>query len=171
MAIELELQIASGATTLPHPSQFREWIRIALENKVNDVEMTIRIVDSEEMQELNKQYRNKNKPTNVLSFPGIKTFDGIKLDNNDKDYLKQIKLEDDYLGDIIICAPIMEKEAIDNEKNLSAHWAHIVIHGALHLIGYNHEELNDAEKMEGLETEILVKLGFEPPYGDKIHYE
>jgi probable rRNA maturation factor len=155
VAIDLELQIASDAKMLPHPSQFREWISVSLGERVEtDVELTIRIVDTAEMKEYNKKYRNKNKPTNVLSFPGE-----IRED-----------LEYNYLGDIIICAPVIEEEARKTNKDLVAHWAHIVIHGALHLIGFDHKEKAEAVVMERLETQILIMLGYPPPYGAKIKH-
>ena len=153
MSIELELQIASNAKTLPHPSQFREWISVALLDEVEETELTIRIVDKEEMTELNEQYRNKKGPTNVLSFIGSMEHEGTKIN-------------DDYLGDIVICAPIIEKEAAENDKELLAHWAHIVIHGALHLLGHDHNKDKEAKTMQQLETKLLAKLGYPPPYGD-----
>lgn len=148
MTIELELQIASDAKTLPHPSQFREWISVALWNRMEEAELTIRIVDEEEITDLNEQYRGKNKPTNVLSFPA-------EID-------EQFGLP--ILGDIVICAPVVEHEALSQNKDLLAHWAHMVIHGTLHLLGFDHQNNNEAVEMEELETDILDKLGFPPPY-------
>jgi len=150
--IEVELQIASQAKTLPHPSQFREWINVTLSNRLKTAEMTIRIVDEEESAELNQQYRRKKGPTNVLSFP----------------YQQIPGVITRLLGDIIICAPVVEAEATAQNKDLLAHWAHMVVHGTLHLLGFNHEFNEDAEEMEGMETEILVRLGFPPPYGDTL---
>lgn len=148
MTIELELQIASKAKTLPHPAQFREWISVTLWQRIDTAEMTIRIVDEEESAELNKLYRNKIGPTNVLSFP----------------YEPQPGVASRLLGDIIVCAPVVEQEAEKFNKPLIAHWAHMVVHGTLHLLGYNHEFDEEAEEMESLETDILQKLGFPPPY-------
>jgi probable rRNA maturation factor len=150
VTIELELQIASSIKTLPHPAQFREWISMALWQRVDTAEITIRIVDEEESKQLNEQYRHKEGPTNVLSFaydpmPGIVSR---------------------FLGDIIICAPIVEKESYEYNKPLLAYWAHMVIHGALHLLGYDHTEAADAREMQGSETDLLVRLGYPPPYGD-----
>ncbi len=152
MSIELELQVASNVKTLPHPAQFREWVSIALWNRVDTGEMTIRIVDEAESATLNEQYRGIKGPTNVLSFP----YDPIP------------GISDNLLGDIVICAPIIEIEAQEQHKTLLAHWAHMVVHGCLHLLGFNHELPEEAEEMEALETELLVKLGFPPPYGDFI---
>lgn len=148
MTIELELQIASDAQTLPHPSQFREWVAAALEDRIDETEMTIRIVDEEEMTELNQQYRKKNGPTNVLSFPA---------DDDSEFGLSS-------LGDIVICAPIVAKQADQQNKALIAYWAHMVIHGTLHLLNYDHQTEEEAQEMESLETNILVSLGYPPPY-------
>lgn len=157
MSIELELQIATDAKTLPHPSQFREWISIALHNRIESGELTIRIVDEEESAELNQQYRHKFGPTNVLAF---------KSDIDPK-----LSLALPMIGDIVICAPIVESEAKRENKELLAHWAHIVIHGTLHLLGYDHQTDPETAEMEGLETEILVNLGFPPPYGESITHD
>lgn len=151
MTIELELQLASKAKTLPHPSQFREWIGNTLRNKVDNVELTIRIVDEPEMSELNSTFRKKSGPTNVLSFPYEKTQD----------------FDSDLLGDIVICAPVVQKEANDANIDLLARWAHMVVHGALHLIGYDHMQEAEASEMEELETQILGNMGFAAPYHDR----
>ena len=155
MTIELELQIASNAKTLPHPSQFREWISTVLWDRLDTAELTIRIVDEEESAELNEQYRHKEGPTNVLSFPA------------------DVDPEFDFplLGDIVICAPVVEEQATDCDKELLAHWAHMVVHGTLHLLGYDHENHVEAEEMEDIETEILTKLGYPPPYGEQYTHE
>lgn len=155
MTIELELQIASDAQTLPHPAQFREWIGNTLDGKYDNVELTIRIVDVEEMTELNETYRKKHGPTNVLSFPAdIEADFGIHL-----------------LGDIIVCAPVVQQEAADANIDLIAHWAHMVVHGTLHLLGYDHIDSNEADVMEEIETQILTRLGYPAPYGDKLPHE
>lgn len=151
MTIELELQIASSAQTLPHPSQFREWVGHTLADRVDEVEMTIRIVDEEEMTELNETYRRKFGPTNVLSFPA-------ELSND---------FDLPLLGDIVICANVVQREASDANIDLLAHWAHMVVHGTLHLLGYDHTEKEEAEIMEDLEEQILTDMGYPAPYGDK----
>lgn len=152
MTIELELQIASSIKTLPHPSQFREWVSVALWQRIDTAELTIRIVDEEEMIQLNEQYRHKTGPTNVLSFP-YEPIPGIVSR---------------CLGDIVICAPIIEQESQRSDKPLLSHWALMVIHGTLHLMGYDHQTEEETADMQGLETEILLQLGFPPPYGDII---
>lgn len=155
MAIELELQIASEAQTLPHPSQFKEWVSRTLANSYDDLEITIRIVDEAEMIHLNKTFRKKNAPTNVLSFPAeLNPQFGIHS-----------------LGDVIICAPVVQRESEKTGISILEHWAHMVVHGILHLLGYDHIEKNDAIKMESLETEILTDLGFAAPYGDIQYHE
>ncbi len=155
MTVELELQIATKAQTLPHPAQFREWVGTALANRFETAELTIRIVDEDEMTELNETFRKKQGPTNVLSFPGDPNAD----------------FDLHLLGDIIICAPVVQREASDANLELLAHWAHMVVHGTLHLIGYDHMERGQAEEMERLETEILTDLGYPAPYGDKLPHE
>ncbi len=150
VSIELELQIASLAKTLPHPAQFREWVSLTLWQRIDTAELTIRIVDEEESADLNWQYRKKRGATNVLSFP----------------YEIPPGIASNLLGDIIICAPIIEEEAKKYHKPLLAHWAHMVVHGILHLLGYNHELKTEAIEMESLETEILLQLNFPPPYGE-----
>lgn len=151
MTIELELQIASNAKTLPHPSQFREWVGTTLANIQNDAELTIRIVDEEEMTELNSTYRKKNGPTNVLSFPA-EPYHEFDLP---------------LLGDIVICASVVQKEASDANIDLLAHWAHMVVHGTLHLLGYDHIKDEEAAVMEAMEESILTHMGYPAPYGDK----
>ena len=151
MTIELELQIASNAQTLPHPSQFREWVGSTLSERMDEAQLTIRIVDEEEMTELNETYRKKQGPTNVLSFPA--------------DINPEIEMP--LLGDIVICASVVQRESSDAEIDLLAHWAHMVVHGTLHLLGYDHIQKDDAELMEALEEEILTEMGYPAPYGDK----
>lgn len=149
--VDLELQIATSAKTLPHPSQFKSWVSVVLTDKLKEnIELTIRIVDESEIIDLNHRYRNKNKATNVLSFP-------IELDFGEN-------LDYRMLGDIIICASVVEKEARDQNKELLAHWAHMVVHGLLHLLGYDHENPEDANIMESLESELMQNLGFKSPY-------
>lgn len=151
MTIEIELQIATEAKTLPHPAQFREWIANTMDDKLDNVELTIRIVDIEEMSELNETYRKKHGPTNVLSFPAeINAIFGMAL-----------------LGDIVICAQVVEQEAAEANIDLLAHWAHMVVHGTLHLLGYDHVIDTEANVMEALEIKILTKLGYPIPYGNK----
>lgn len=145
----IDLQIATENTeNLPTEAQIQEWANRAVQPELSDVEMTVRIVDEAESQDLNFTYRGKDKPTNVLSFP-FECPDEVELG---------------LLGDLVICRQVVEKEAEEQGKPLMAHWAHMVVHGSLHLLGYDHIEDDEAEEMENLETEIMQSLGFEDPY-------
>lgn len=139
--LHASIQFASDADILPTPSQFRKWAKAALRV---DTEVTIRIVDEDEGRALNRDYRNKDYATNVLTFP--------------------LTEEPHLMGDIIICAPVVAKEAKEQHKGLLAHYAHLTVHGILHLHGYDHETDAQAELMEGLETAIVTKLGYASPY-------
>lgn len=151
MATSLDLQLACSSDTLPSEQDFQLWLDTALAQYQRDFELTIRVVDSEESQSLNSQYRGKDKPTNVLSFP-FEVPDGIELD---------------LLGDLIICADVVEKEAQEQDKPLLHHWAHMVIHGTLHLLGYDHISDDEAEEMEALEIKLLAHLSIPDPYQEK----
>ena len=150
----IDLQIASeNQEGLPTVEQFTHWVQttLAFEAQTGDfpeTEMTIRIVDEEESHHLNLTYRGKDKPTNVLSFP-------FEVPN---------EVELALLGDLVICRQVVEREAEEQQSSLESHWAHLAIHGTLHLLGYDHIVDKEAEEMEGLETEIMQKLGFEDPY-------
>ncbi len=149
MSIELDLQLAvEDETGLPTIEEFSVWLEAAVTPFQTQAEVTIRIVDTEESHQLNLEYRGKDKPTNVLSFP-FEAPPGIEID---------------LLGDLIICRQVVEQEAVEQHKPLKAHWAHMVVHGSLHLLGYDHIEDDEAEEMESLETELMQKLGFEDPY-------
>lgn len=116
------------------------------------IAITVRIVDKPDIQKLNKDYRKKDKPTNVLSFPSA--LPSFLLSS----------LDEYPLGDIILCAPVIEQEAQDHHKVLLHHWAHMIVHSTLHLLGYDHVEKQEAEKMELYESAILHQLGFPNPY-------
>ena len=148
MSITLDLQLATSAENLPSEDLFQQWVDAALSAYNKPFELTVRIVDIDESQALNKQYRDKDKPTNVLSFP-FEVPDGIDLP---------------LLGDLVICADVVTKEAAEQNKTEQAHWAHMVIHGCLHLLGYDHITEQEADEMESLEIDILSKLGFNNPY-------
>jgi probable rRNA maturation factor len=144
--LNLEVQIASDAPDLPDEAAFNRWAQAALKREA--AELVIRIVDEAESAELNGRYRHKSGPTNVLSFP-FEAPPGI---------------ETDLLGDLVICAPVVEREARAQGKSLTAHWAHMVVHGVLHLEGYDHIEESEAEQMESEEVAILRGLGYDHPY-------
>lgn len=146
--LDLDLQLACALQTeLPSEAQFHAWCVASLPKEC-EFEMTIRIVDEAESQALNHEYRGKDKPTNVLSFP-FEVPDGIELP---------------LLGDLVICRQVVEQEAIEQRKDLSHHWAHMVVHGVLHLCGYDHIKDDDAEEMEALETKILASMSIPDPY-------
>jgi len=147
--IILDLQIATqDQQNLPSEEQVNSWLSIILTPFMANTELTIRIVDETESQQLNNTYRHKDKPTNVLSFP----------------FESPIEIETPLLGDLIICKQIVEQEAKKQNKPLSSHWAHMITHGCLHLLGYDHIDEEEAEEMENLEIKIMVELGFENPY-------
>ena len=139
--LRLHVQYASTTIAIPTRTQFRKWAKVAVRV---ETEVTIRIVDAEESRQLNSMYRGKDYATNVLTFP---------------------LTEEPYLmGDIIICAPVVEYEANSQGKSLESHYAHLTVHGILHLHGYDHETEPQAELMESLETAIVMKLGYPSPY-------
>ncbi len=155
MSLNITVQNASKQTNTPNEKLIENWVNKAFlepENNLNkDMEMTVRIVDEEEGTELNQNWRNKTGPTNVLSFPYQ---DEINNDNNPKP----------LLGDVVICAPVVKREAKEQGKQLESHWAHMLVHGTLHLLGYDHIDNNDANEMEALECSILSELGYPDPY-------
>lgn len=132
-------------------ADLEHWISAALQSQeFVDAEVSVYIVDEDEGQELNAQYRGKDYPTNVLSFPAdIAAEVGVPL-----------------LGDLVVCAPVVAREAQEQGKTLQAHWAHMLVHGTLHLIGFDHIEDDEAEAMETLETQIVTGLGYPAPYQD-----
>jgi probable rRNA maturation factor len=147
--LELDLQIATEATQrLPSEADFRLWVEKALPTLGEEFEVTIRIVDEEESHALNHEYRGQDKPTNVLSFP-FEAPPGLELP---------------LLGDLVICTQIVEKEAKEQDKELLHHWAHMTIHGILHLRGYDHINDNEADEMELIETQLLASLSISDPY-------
>lgn len=148
MSYLVEIQQESSSTSLPSETQFIEWVSAALKEQRDTAEVCIRLVDKEESQDLNRDYRGKDSPTNVLSFP----------------FEVPADIPNDLLGDLVICAEVVEEEATAQNKELFHHWAHMVIHGCLHLIGFDHINDTDAEEMESLETKILASLGINDPY-------
>ncbi|WP_432697602.1 rRNA maturation RNase YbeY [Marinobacterium sp. YM272] len=148
MSYSVDLQIDVDNAGLPSSEALQRWVTTALDGQRERGEVCVRIVTPEESQTLNREYRGKDKPTNVLSFP----FDvppGIPMD---------------LLGDLAICADVVEQEAEEQGKSLEDHWAHMVIHGTLHLLGFDHINDDEAEEMEALERELLARLGIADPY-------
>ncbi len=151
MSLELELQLEVEATGLPTREQFRTWAEAALVERNGDAELVIRLVDAAESASLNQRFRAKSGPTNVLSFP----------------FRAPPPVASDLLGDLVICAPVVVREAAEQGKPEAAHWAHLVVHGVLHLLGHDHLNPAEAEAMEGLEREILAGLGLPDPYTEE----
>jgi probable rRNA maturation factor len=150
--IDLDLQIACEFDDLPSEEQFFLWANTALKNLKPDAEMTIRISDVQESQQLNFEYRGKDKPTNVLSFE-FEAPPGIDLP---------------LIGDLVISPEIVKKESIEQEKTFHNHFAHMVVHGCLHLLGFDHIDNDEANEMESLEKQILAGLGIDDPYRDDV---
>lgn len=149
MAYQIDIESNSASQQIPDTAELERWISAALcSQQFEDAEVSVYIVDEEEGQELNAQYRSKDYPTNILSFPAdIAEEVGIPL-----------------LGDLVVCAPVVEREAHEQGKTLQAHWAHMLIHGTLHLVGFDHIDDDEAETMETLETQIVTGLGYPAPY-------
>jgi probable rRNA maturation factor len=152
MRLEVELQVALETGGLPATAEFRRWVAATLAGAdyKRDAEVVIRIVNEAESASLNRTYRHKAGATNVLSFPFAAPA-GVAID---------------LLGDVVICAPVVVAEAVAQHKALPAHWAHLTIHGILHLLGYEHQDAAQAEAMEQLEIRILAGLGYPDPYGE-----
>ncbi len=146
----VDRQVAIAAEGLPGQAELEAWVGAVLSRHVVDAdsELSVRLVDAEESQALNRDYRGKDRPTNVLSFP-FENPPGVSLP---------------LLGDLVICHPVVAAEAAEQDKSLHDHYAHMVVHGTLHLLGHDHLEDDEAEAMEALEREILAELGIADPY-------
>jgi probable rRNA maturation factor len=144
--LDVQYEVDAG----PEEDDIRCWIEtvLAMEAHPSDAELTVRIVDEDEMAELNARYRHKTGSTNILSFP-FESPPGVKFN---------------LLGDLVIAAPVVQREAREQGKTESAHWAHMIVHGTLHLLGYDHQEPAEAENMEAREIQILQELGYANPY-------
>ena len=145
---QIELQAIFESAEQPGLQQIQSWVDAALDDFDKDTEVVVRIVGELESAQLNKRYRHKSGPTNILSFP-IDLPDGIELN---------------LLGDLVICAPLVATEALEQNKLLLDHWAHIIVHGVLHLLGYDHLGDDEAELMENKEIAILNLLNINNPY-------
>ena len=144
----IEIQTIFKSKGQPGQEQIQQWVDTALEDFNQNTEIVVRIVDEQESAALNERYRLKPGPTNILSFP-VEAPEGIELD---------------LLGDLVVCAPVLEKEALEQHKTLTEHWAHIIVHGVLHLLGYDHVDDDEAELMEDKEIAILKQLNIKNPY-------
>lgn len=150
--LDVGVSYALPRAGLPAAASFRKWVAAALKGRIREADLAIRLVDAKEGRSLNHHYRGKDYATNVLSFPaelpeGLP--EGVKLP---------------LLGDLVICAPVVAREAAEQGKPLNAHYAHLTVHGVLHLLGWDHEDDKEADAMEQLEREILADLGVGDPY-------
>jgi probable rRNA maturation factor len=152
--LDIAVGYAAPRAGVPAAVSFRQWVAAALQGRIREADLAIRIVDEDEGRALNRHYREKDYATNVLSFPGelppeVKLPKGVTMP---------------LLGDIVLCAPVVAREAQEQGKPLKAHYAHLTVHGVLHLLGMDHQNEREAECMEQLEREILAELGIEDPY-------
>ena len=146
--LDVAVNYAAPRAGVPAAVSFRKWVAAALKGRIREADLAIRIVDEREGSALNRHYRGKDGATNVLSFPA-ELPEGVKLP---------------LLGDLVICAPVVAREAAEQGKPVAAHYAHLTVHGILHLLGFDHEDEREAEAMELLERQILASLGIEDPY-------
>lgn len=146
----VDVQCATSSPALPGDSEFTRWVELVTHDLPYSVSVSVRLVDEEESQELNKRYRMRDAATNVLSFP---------CDLKDEQDVR-------VLGDIVVCAPLVAREAESQGKEANNHWAHLVIHGVLHLLGHDHQEPDEALIMESLEITLLEQLKINNPYGE-----
>ena len=145
----VDIQLADGSTKTPDAQQIRGWVAAVFTTlERSPLSLTVRVVGEEEMVKLNRRYRGRNQSTNVLSFP-IEPLPGMRTD---------------LLGDNVVCGPVVDREAAIQHKSPMGHWAHMVVHGLLHLFGYTHESNQDALAMEALEKSVLEGLGYSDPY-------
>ena len=151
MPARVDIDCASHAEGVPPPSRIRRWVRAALPAERAGAELCVRIVDEAESRRLNRRYRRRDKPTNVLAFQAQ----------------LPAGVAPELLGDIVICAPLVEREAHRQRKPPGDHWAHLLVHGTLHLLGYDHEQPRDAQQMEAREREILAGLKIPDPYASE----
>jgi probable rRNA maturation factor len=151
--IQFDVSVSYGVPRagVPAPSSFRKWAAAAAEGRILKADLAIRVVDTKEACSLNRHYRGKDYATNVLSFPADLP-EGVNVP---------------LLGDLVICAPVVAREAKEQNKSLAAHYAHLTIHGVLHLLGLDHEDEREAEAMELIERELLADLGYPDPYAER----
>jgi probable rRNA maturation factor len=152
MAVAVDIQRACRVPDEPDDEAIRRWVECAVARFREDAELTVRICDAAEGAELNERYRHRQGPTNVLSFPT----EGLE------------EVAPELLGDIVICAPVAVAEAAAQGKPLAAHWAHLTVHGTLHLLGLDHQHGTEALAMEALERELVTGLGFADPYAGEL---
>jgi len=152
--VTISLQVVEESAGLPDAQEFNEWLtEVFRVTATATADLTLRIVGETESRELNARFRHKDKPTNVLSFPAVNV-PGLPLH------------DEPTLGDLVVCAPVVEREAAEQGKPAKAHWAHMLVHGTLHLLGYDHIAAAEASRMETLERQILANCGFADPYAE-----
>ena len=150
--LDVTINYAVPRIGIPAAMSFRKWVAAALANRIREADLAIRIVGTKEGRALNRHYRGKDYATNVLSFPA-ELPEGLP---------KDVKMP--LLGDLVLCAPVVAREAKEQKKPLAAHYAHLTVHGVLHLLGWDHDDEREAECMEQLEREILATMGIADPY-------
>ena len=150
--LDVAVSYALPRAGLPAAVSFRRWVAAALKGRIREADLAIRVVDAKEGRSLNRHYRGKDYATNVLSFPA-EVPEGLP---------KGVKFP--LLGDLVICAPVVAREAAEQRKPLNAHYAHLTVHGVLHALGYDHIKARDARRMEALETAILAGMRIADPY-------
>lgn len=148
MSIIVGLQYAVPRIGIPSRADFQRWAEASLTSRYDTAEVAIRVAGEDEVAALNQRYRSKQGATNVLSFP----------------FEARVPLAIPFLGDVVICAPLVAREALEQAKDERAHWAHLVVHGILHLLGFDHQQEAQAKQMETLETSLLTSLGYSDPY-------
>ncbi|MCE4370523.1 rRNA maturation RNase YbeY [Xanthomonas hortorum] len=154
--LDVAVSYALPRAGLPSAVSFRKWVAAALKGRIREADLAVRIVDEKEGCSLNHHYRGKDYATNVLSFPA-ELPEGLP---------KGVKMP--LLGDLVICAPVVAREATEQGKSLASHYAHLTVHGTLHLLGWDHEDDKEADAMEQLEREILADLGIDDPYAGEL---
>jgi probable rRNA maturation factor len=163
LKLAVTVQVASSRRGVPHARSFNRWAQAAcapyLPRNNNELALTIRVVGAAESRRLNRTWRAKDKPTNVLSFPAAPLAPGT---NGVPSRFPAKEFSE--LGDLAICAPVVAREAKEQSKPTQAHWAHMVVHGVLHLLGFDHENDRDATVMEAREVKILAQFGYDNPY-------
>lgn len=151
--MNVEVQIAADAAGIPASASIRDWVQRAVDvtDPARDADVSVRIVDEDEMRVLNREYRDQDRPTNVLAFPA-----------GDAGFVPPG--ETPLLGDVVVCAGVVAREAEEQGKPLEHHWSHMLVHGTLHLLGHDHTSDQEAEMMEALERRVLASLGIADPY-------
>lgn len=174
--LSVTVQIATERRGIPHARTLTAWAQAAFglaergARASQPLALTIRVVGAAESRRLNRTWRGKDKPTNVLSFPAMDMGSDERVHKKSSASPTAFRLQPTahLLGDLAVCAPVVRREAREQGKALHAHWAHMIVHGVLHLLGYDHENDRDAARMEALEVRILSRLGIDDPYVESL---